>query len=200
MHIDNTNKTLTATQKHTLDPNKWIANYGDYLLNYGYSRLSSREVAEDLLQDTFMSALKAQGGFRGDSSEQTWLTSILKRKIIDYYRKKSTQNELNESRINSQFKDSGFLEGHWEKSSAPKDWSDRDPNSIHQKEFQIILEECISYLPEKLRGVFILKVMEEMESEDVCKELGCSASNFWVILHRARLRLRECIENNWLNE
>jgi len=191
---------LTATQKHTLDPNNWIANYGDYLLNYGYSRLSSREVAEDLLQDTFISALKAQEGFRGDSSEQTWLTSILKRKIIDYYRKKSTQNELNESRINSPFKDSGFLEGHWEKSRAPKDWSDRDPNSMRQQEFQAILQECISYLPEKLRAVFILKVMEEMESDEVCKELECTASNFWVILHRARLRLRECIENNWLNE
>jgi len=187
-------------QKHILEPNKWLSNHGDYLLNYAFSRLSSREVAEDMMQDTFMSALKAQPNFRGDSSEQTWLIAILKRKIIDYYRKKSTQNELTESKMSNPFRDTGFLEGHWEKSRGPKDWSDRDPNSMHQKEFQAILEECISSLPEKLRGVFILKIMEEMESEDVCKELNCSASNFWVILHRARLRLRECIENNWLDE
>ena len=191
---------MTPNAKYQLNPEKWISNYGDYLLNYAFLRLSSRDLAEDLLQDTFVSALKARDGFRGDSSEQTWLTSILKRKIIDYYRKKSTQNELAESRFKSPFKESGFLEGHWEKGRGPKDWSDREPGSLHQQEFQAILEECLSYLPEKLRAVFILKVMDEMESDEVCKELGCTASNFWVILHRARLRLRECIENNWLNE
>ena len=183
-----------------LQPDQWVANYGDYLLNYAYIRVSSKEVAEDLLQDTFISALKAQSGFRGDSSEQTWLTSILKRKIIDFYRKKSTQNEILESKFKTPFLEEGFLEGHWDKSRAPKNWGDREGDSLHQQEFRQILEECIAALPERLRGVFILKVMEEMESDEVCKELGCTASNFWVILHRARLRLRECLENNWLNE
>lgn len=191
---------MSIDTKHNLEPDKWIANYGDYLLNYANSRVSSIEIAEDLLQDTFMAALKSRSGFRGDSTERTWLTAILKRKIIDYYRKKSTKNELNESKISNPFMDAGFLEGHWEKSSAPKDWNDRDPESLHQKEFQAILQECISILPEKWRGVFMLKVMEEMESDEVCKELGFSTSNLWVILHRARLRLRECIENNWLDE
>ena len=183
-----------------INPNLWISNYGDILYNYAYSRLSSAALAEDMLQDTFVSALKAMDKFRGDSSEKTWLFSILKRKIIDYYRKSSTKNELNESSFNSPFKENGFFEGHWNNDRGPSDWGAATDGKIRHDEFQTIMEMCLSLLPDKWKSVFVLKVMEEIESDKVCKEVGCSSSNLWVILHRARLQLRECIENNWINE
>ncbi len=184
----------------SIDPNQWIANYGDILYNYAHSRLSSSEIAEDVVQDTFVSALGAKDNFRGDSSEKTWLFAILKRKIIDYYRKSSTKNEFSESQFNTPFKNSGFFEGHWNSNRGPAEWSFTADGSLRQSEFQDIMELCLSFLPDKWKSIFVLKVMEEIETDKVCKEIGCTSSNLWVILHRARLQLRECIEKNWINE
>ncbi len=189
-----------SNSENSINPNLWLANYGDILYNYAYSRLSSSTVAEDMLQDTFVSALKSMENFRGDSSEKTWLFSILKRKIIDYYRKSSTKNERPESSFSSPFKDSGFMEGHWNSNRRPTDWGSKTDGAVQQSEFQEIMEFCLSGLPEKWKSVFVLKVMEEIESDKVCKEIGCTSSNLWVILHRAKLQLRECIEKNWINE
>ncbi|RLD40616.1 MAG: RNA polymerase subunit sigma-70 [Bacteroidetes bacterium] len=183
-----------------INPKLWISNYGDLLYNYAYSRLSSSTIAEDLLQDTFVSALKSMENFRGDSTEKTWLFSILKRKIIDYYRKSSTRNEISESKYKNPFKEDGFFEGHWDNNRGPSNWSNAADGQIHQNEFQAIMEMCLALLPEKHKAVFVLKVMEDIETNKVCKETGCTASNIWVILHRARLQLRECIEKNWIDE
>jgi len=189
-----------AKQNSNINPNLWIADYGDMLYNYAYSRLSSSEVAEDIVQDTFVSALGAKDGFRGDSTEKTWLFSILKRKIIDYYRKSSTKNEKSESKFSTPFKNNGFFEGHWNSERGPSSVSFSADGNLRQDEFQNIMELCLSFLPDKWKSVFVLKVMEEIESDKVCKEVGCTSSNLWVILHRARLQLRECIEKNWIDE
>lgn len=189
---------LDSKLKHTLNPKLWVQNYGDYLYNYANFRVSSKEVSEDLIQETFISALKAKDSFRGDSTELTWLLAILKRKVIDHYRKLSAQKERTLSEYTSPFKDEGVFEGHWLNDRLPKDWSSEADSSLNQEEFQGILEYCLSLLPPKWKSVFVLKFMEELSSEEVCKETGCSASNFWVIMHRARLKLRECVENKWL--
>ena len=183
-----------------IDPNQWINNYGNLLFNYASSRVRTPEIAEDIVQDTFISALKSMKNFRGDSSEKTWLFAILKRKIIDYYRKSSTNKEINESRYDSPFQQSGFFEGHWNTERAPSEWNFTAEGNLHQSEFQEIMEYCLSLLPDKWKAIFVMKVMEEMESDEVCKEMECSSSNLWVIIHRARLKLRECIEVNWINE
>ncbi len=183
-----------------INPNLWIADYGDFLYNYAYSRLSSAELSEDLVQDTFVSALKSKESFRGESSEKTWLFSILKRKIIDYYRKASTKNEITESKYSSPFREDGLYKDHWKNDRGPSSWDTNTDSIIQQKEFQEIMENCLSVLPDKWKSVFILKVMEDIKSDKVCKEVGCTSSNLWVILHRARLQLRECIEINWINE
>ena len=190
---------MTAIKTH-IDPNLWIANYGDMLYNYAYSRLSSADNAQDMVQDTFVSALKAMENFRGESTEKTWLFSILKRKIIDYYRKSSTKNEIPESNFNNPFQENGFMEGHWIIDRAPTLWHSTTDAPLQQDEFQSILEMCMALLPDKWKAVFVLKVMEEVESNKICKEVGCTSSNLWVILHRARLQIRECIEKNWINE
>ena len=181
-----------------LDPHLWVRNHGDYLYNFAYFRVQSKEVSEDLVQETFISALKAKDSFRGDSSELTWLLAILKRKVIDHYRKASTSKEKSESEYALPFKEEGLFEGHWLNDRMPKDWTSRTDDELNQEEFRSILELCLSSLPDKWKSVFVLKFIEELSSDEVCKETGCSPSNFWVIMHRARLKLRECIEDKWL--
>ncbi len=185
--------------KQNINPATWVENYGDALYNYAAFRVNDTMTAQDLVQDTFVSAIKAAENFRGDSSEKTWLFSILKRKIIDFYRKSSTKNEINESQYELPFKTSGFFEGHWNTSRAPAEWRFTSDGRLNQTEFQAVMEYCLSLLPDKWKAVFVMRVVEEMESDEVCKEMNCSSSNLWVILHRARLKLRECIENEWIN-
>lgn len=192
MTDQNQNKTSKA------NPNNWVNLHGDYLYNYAYSRVQSKETAEDLVQETFISGLKSIKSFRGESSELTWLVAILKRKVIDHYRKLSRKKETIASQFSTPFQDNGDFEGQWILERTPKDWQIKHEDPMRQSEFIFILEMCIAALPEKWRSVFVLKVMEELKSEEVCKEIGCSSSNLWVIIHRARLQLRECIENRWL--
>jgi RNA polymerase sigma-70 factor (ECF subfamily) len=191
------NKTVSG-KKNKLAPGQWVDKHGDYLYNYAWARVQSKETAEDLVQETFISALKAKDSFRGDSSELTWLLSILKRKVIDFYRKKSKKKEFAAANFSKPFQDEDGLQGHWIMERAPKDWEKATHAPTRQDEFQDIIAFCLSLLPEKWRAVFVLKVMEEIESDEVCKEIGCTSSNLWVILHRARLKMRECIEKKWL--
>jgi RNA polymerase sigma-70 factor (TIGR02943 family) len=183
---------------HKLNPGLWVKNHGDYLYNFAYYRVNNKEVSEDIVQDTFIAALKAKDSFRGDSQELTWLLAILKRKVIDYFRKMSSGKEKTITDYSMPFRDEGIYDGHWLVDRMPKDWSTEADSSLNQEEFQSILQLCLSMLPPKWRSVFVLKFMEEISSDEVCKETGCTPSNFWVIIHRARLKLRECIENKWL--
>lgn len=191
----NLNKSNKSVE---VNPSEWVSKYGNFLYIYAYSRVQSKELSEDLVQETFLSALKGLGSFRGDSTVQTWLTSILRRKVIDHYRKMSTKKETVASQFATPFQNEDANEGHWILERAPKDWHSETEDPLQQDEFQKILELCLSLLPDKWKSVFILKVLEEMQSDEVCKEIGCTASNLWVIIHRAKLQLRECIENKWL--
>ena len=197
MNIADSNKKTAKPEP--VEPGQWVNAYGDILYRYAIARIQSKEVAEDLVQDTFLSALKGMESFRGESSQLTWMISILRRKIIDYYRKKSTKKEVSATQFDLPFHKDGIMEHHWLQERAPKNWHESTDEPLHQDEFQKIMQLCLSMLPDKWKSVFILKVMEEMQSDEVCKEIGCTASNLWVILHRARLQLRECIENKWLS-
>jgi len=181
-----------------LNPTNWIQEHGDYLYNYAISRTHSTEVSEDLVQDTFLSALRAQDSFKGKSSEKTWLIAILKRKIIDYYRKNSKNIEDNLIDKGKPFKNSGFFSGHWLDKNAPQEWHIDD--NIENQELINIIQYCITLLPMKWASCFNLKNLEEIPNQEICKELGISESNLWVILHRARLQLRECLEINWFKK
>lgn len=192
---------------NNLEPGKWIERYADYLFGFAFTRINRQDVAEDLIQDTFLSALKAQETFRHDSSEKTWLTSILKRKIIDYYRKKSTQSELNILDRDGKdgftahfFEAEGAKTDHWVDSTAPKNWGNDFDTKVESDEFYGILQSCLGKLPEKWAAVFTLKNMDDLKSEEICKELGIAPSNYWVIMHRAKLQLRECMEKNWFKQ
>ena len=190
---------------HILNPEKWIDKYADYLYSFAYNRVNDGETAKDLVQETFLSALKARDGFKGEATEKTWLVSILKRKIIDLYRKNAAhpQQSFEESEqykvaYSHYFSETGFMQGEWNKTNAPKPWNVLEKNNMEQKEFKHILSQCLNKLPKMWASVFSLKYLEEEESESICKELNITSSNYWVIIHRAKLQMRECLEKNWI--
>lgn len=180
-------------------PSKWVETYADSLFNYAIVRTGEREVARDLVQETFLSALESIKNFRGESSEKTWLFSILKNKVIDYYRKKGSEKTVPASSAAGEENEDFFFDdtGHWRSKVLPTDWG-AVHDETREKEFLEILRKCLARLTAQCRGVFTMKYMEEMESDEVCKELAISSSNYWVIIHRAKLQLRHCLEKNWL--
>lgn len=194
--------TVAQNTNTTLNPQLWVQNYADYLYSIAYYRTNKQEVAEDLVQDTFLAALNAKETYNGTASEKTWLTTILKNKIIDYYKKASTRNEspLQINSVEAPSYDYFFNPqkmGHWQSNNAPKDWA-TDGETTETKEFYAVLEKCLDKLPVKWRGVFTMSLLDDKETKHICKELDLSSSNFWVIVHRAKLQIRECLEKTWL--
>lgn len=181
-----------------IDPNKWVDAYSDNLYRYALVRVNDQQLAQDLVQETFLAGLKNLNKFEQKSTELTWLTAILKRKVIDHYRKKTTRQEYSFDEPNERFADSKMIKDHWVKEKAPSAWNLEADQQLENEEFMQIVKACIEHLPEKWASCFVLKVMEEMKSDEVCKELGITSSNLWVILHRARLQLRDCVEKGWL--
>jgi len=190
--------------EYTLDPQQWVERYGDYLFNYAASRVSDREKAEDLVQETFLAALRARDHYRGESTERTWLTSILKRKIIDTYRKKYSSRESAFGDTEGAAFDGDYYRGedpfggHWQEGKEPHSQSLLPEGKLEEEELKGFILDCIEHLKPNLAAVFIMKMIDEEDSSYICKELGITPSNLWVMLHRARLRMRDCLEKKWL--
>lgn len=192
--------SILAVKKKEINPELWIDEHSDYLYQYALSRLANNtKLAEDFVQETFLSALKSTSKFEGKSTLRTWLTTILKNKIIDYYRKNKNSLFEQTSFQNEEFIESGENKGQWKKEFAPAEWDLNPGKILEQKEFYNIINDCISELPKNLSSVFILKEFEQLDSNIICKELSITSSNLWVILHRARMLLRQCLEINWFN-
>ncbi|MCK5638288.1 MAG: sigma-70 family RNA polymerase sigma factor [Flavobacteriaceae bacterium] len=189
---------MSDSKKHTLNPNKWIGLYADYLYNYAITRVDNQDTAKDLVQETFFSGFKGKDNFRGQASERTWLVSILKRKIIDHYRKINSAKGKKEVRMS--FYSDGERKGSWLEEAVPQTWGNEAEKNIENSELKSALNKCIENLPEKYRMVFLLKTVQDFETEAICNELDITSSNLWVIIHRARVQLRKCIEENWFKK
>ena len=191
--------------KHKLDPHKWVASHGDYLYSYAIGRVNDPDKAEDLVQETFLAALKAQEGFKGASSERTWLISILKRKIIDTYRKKYTSKETAFGAHEETVFDGDFyrseepFRGFWLEGKGPNSHSYLPEGELEQEELMRFINLCIEMLQPQLAAAFIMRMIDEEDSATICKELDITPSNLWVMLHRARLRMRDCLEKKWMS-
>lgn len=188
------------------NPSEWIRKHGDYLFSLAVLRVGNKQTAEDLLQETFLAAIRAINDFRGDSSERTWLVSILKNKIIDHYRKRdvlretaSYLDESDQSFHQGFFEDDPMRYGHWRRERAPREWAISVEPDAMNGELGAVLQQCMQSLPEKLRSVFTAKYIEEEKSENICKELGITSSNYWVLIHRAKIIVRECLGRNWFD-
>ncbi|HEY5909258.1 MAG TPA: sigma-70 family RNA polymerase sigma factor [Verrucomicrobiae bacterium] len=183
-----------------VDPERWLDEYGDVLFSFAMVRVRERSTAQDLVQETFLAALKARGSFAGRSTERAWLFGILRNKLADYYRLQSREVPLEDpEKVPEEegfFHASGPGKDGWISRIAPKPWAAPDA-SLVSKEFQAAFQECVSALPEKVAQVFLRREVDEIASEEICKEFGISPNNFWVMLHRARMGLRRCLEVNW---
>jgi len=190
---------------NTLNPKDWVKNYADYLYNHAMYKTRNSALSEDLVQDTFVSAFKGKDNFKGTASEKTWLVTILKNKIIDHYRKASTRKQINVSQLGDAadyFFDTTSEDGtaNGVKSSAPSLTQTEGLNFTEQNELNEILLSCFDKLPEKWGEISKMKLVDDATTEEIVEAFNISKSNFWVILHRAKLQLRECLSQNWVNQ
>ena len=172
------------------------------LLRFAQLQLREASAAEDAVQEALLAATMHAGQFQGASAAATWMFAILKNKIIDEFRRRSRQPQADvdveqaqafEEALEEQFDE----RGHW--IAHPASWADPQA-SLEQKRFWEVFEVCISGLPEKPARVFGMRELLGMETEEICKELKLSTSNCWVLLHRARLGLRDCLSRRWFGE
>lgn len=176
-----------------IDANEWVDAYADSLFNYANIRVNDVDLAKDLVQDTFIAGLNSIANFKGESSIKTWLFSILKRKIIDHWRKQESRKTTPISFFEKAgVKKGGFLEGH-----QPKGRLAEIDVSIENEELKQAIAGCIGALPAKWRGVVVDKLVEGKESEEVCNDHEITSSNLWVIVHRAKVQLRDCLDRKW---
>ena len=177
-----------------------IESHRGYLMRVAQLQLRDRDAAEDVVQDTLLAALSGSG-FAGKSSLKTWLTGILKHKIIDAIRKKQREpvvvaafgdidSELDIEDFDALFKDNGA----WE--TKPAEWGDPEA-LLGRRQFFDMMDFCLEKLPPNTARVFMMREVMELESDEICAELTITANNLWVILYRARMALRECLEKNW---
>lgn len=200
---------MNEEKDYVVNPENWVAEFGSYLFSYASFRVRDQEVAEDLVQETFLAALESLGSFKNNSSLKTWLVSILRNKIFDYFKesKKSTPlsffdtNEDTNVFIDNYFQsDKESNQNHWKQNASPKDWKQNPSEAMEQKEFQIVLQQCLENIPEKQANIFVMREIDCLSTKEICKELDVTESNIWVILHRVRTSLRHCLEKNWFEE
>jgi len=180
------------------DPSEWVDRHGDYLFRYAMLRLRDRSTAEDLVQETFLAALKGREAFSGNSSESTWLVGILKHKIADHFRHQAREAPPEEGDFREQPDSSPFDgSGHW--SIGPTDWGGNPADLYREKKFLDQLAKCLSGLSPNHANAFTLREIEGADTEEICNVLNVSETYLWVMLHRARLQLRRCLETHWFN-
>lgn len=186
-------------QLHTLNCDAWVDNYTDYLYTLALYKVGKKEEAEDLVQETFLSAYKNRDTYNGAAAEKTWLTAILKNKIIDYYRKSKVTDSFSDyldktevSFENSFFDNNNY--GRWHEEIGGNFFSKASDHYLISKEFQHFLSICLEKMPTKLRSIFISKYIDEDKAENICKEHMISPSNYWVIIFRSKTLLRSCLE------
>lgn len=190
---------MSTNQKTLLS--LWVANYTGYLLRVALFKLPTREVAEDTVQDTFIAAFNAFEKSQPVHNPKAWLHQILKNKINDYYRKPdpikdSTLNHYEltaEENADNLFDESGM----WVESKQRDSLWHNEKSLLDNPDFNIVLANCMGKLPSKWRALIELKYLNEKNSDEICQEIEISSTNYWQMMHRAKLQLKTCIEKNW---
>lgn len=172
---------------------RWIQQYTGDLYRRAYYLTADKMLAEDLVQDTFIAAAEKKSAFEGRSSPKTWLMGILKNKIADHFRK---SNRLQQAeKITESFFSTAE---HWQQVHVPHVWLETDSgNLLDEPAFTTVLETCLHALPELWQSCVHLKFQAAKDSSEICHELALTASNYWQIMHRIKLSLRNCLEINW---
>ena len=179
--------------------------YGDYLFKYALMRLRDSAKAEDVVQETFLAALRGGKTFAGRSAEKSWLVGILKNKICDYYRKASRETSFTDLEFYSgeesdRFIPDGLFKDGWIHELGPLEWSSDPGASLDSQVFWKTFHDCSGKMPKNVAAVFNLREVDGVESKEICAMLNISENNLWVMLHRARMALRRCLETNWFGK
>ena len=167
------------------------------LVRFAVLQLRNESLAEDVVQETLIAVLEKPDRFAGQSSLRTYVTGILKHKIVDVMRASKREfpieagaDQSDADAIDALFKPDGHT------IDMPRPWGDPDA-TLQQKDFFRVLEVCLDKLPARTARIFMMREWLELDTEEICKELGISTSNAWVMLYRARIQLRECLDLNW---
>lgn len=177
-----------------------IEDHRAYLMRYALLQLRNQTAAEDVVQETLLAALEGSARFSGKSALRTWLTGILKHKIVDLLRRQAREQPLTRGDGDEAHGETEALEilfhqdGHWD--HFPRDWGAPD-QAFENKQFWAVFEECARNMPARTARAFMMREVMDLTTEEICKELGITATNCWVMLHRARLSFRECLETRW---
>lgn len=179
-----------------------LPTHRDALVRFARLQVRDAATAEDLVQATFLAAVQAIDGYRGESTLRTWLIGILRRKIIDHLRERAGDaTPIADAAARAGFdSDDSFLDslfaptGHW--ATPPEDWGDPQ-RTLERDGFWAVFETCVQTVPGLAGRAFLLRELGGLEAEEICKDLGLSKSNYWVLMHRARLRLRDCLDRRW---
>ncbi|HFD12859.1 MAG TPA: sigma-70 family RNA polymerase sigma factor [Crenotrichaceae bacterium] len=181
-------------------PEQWLEKYGDILYRYGLSRVRDPGVAEELVQETLLAALNAKNSYAGRSTEQTWLIGILKHKILDYFRKRSKDKSQVVADYEADIGQDDYFDrhGNWQENDAA--WLKPDQSFEHEQ-FLSVLHECMGGLSPRMAQLFILSELDGIKSEEICKLMSISTlNNYWVMMSRTRMQLRNCLKKNWLDQ
>lgn len=177
------------------DPETWMDLYGDLLYRFALHRVKDSAAAEDIVQETFLAALGAYKNFRGHSTLRTWLIAILKHKSVDHIRKKVKEH----GSARMEYWATAFDEDFYQQGKRPLrycKWFDTPLKLYAHKELMDTLEKCLSKLPGRLAEAFKMREIDGLSTQEICEALNITSTNCWVMLHRARQRLRACIESD----
>jgi RNA polymerase sigma-70 factor, ECF subfamily len=181
------------------DPEGWVDRHGDGLYRYALLRLRSPDLAEDVVQETFLEAIRARSSFAGRSSERTWLIGILKHKIVDRLRRAGREpSAVNGVPPDAADRPAFDRRGHWR--VGPASWAGDPSREMETREFWDVFGGCLSRLPRGLADAFFLRELDGLGAEEVQQILGITPANFWKRLHRARSLLRECLGSGWFGQ
>jgi RNA polymerase sigma-70 factor (ECF subfamily) len=179
-------------------PEAWVASHGDALYGYAWRWVRDRDIAEDLVQETFLAAWRGREQFAGLSSPRTWMIGILRRKIFDHLKRANRWDGLAkqppDEDASVDFFDAG---GHWK--DSVKSWSVDPAATLEKGEFWSVFEGCRTKLSPVLAKAFVLREIDGVETDEICDLLGLSQTNLSTRLYRARLLLRSCLQRNWFD-
>jgi len=186
---------------HTgLAPEDLLHEHGEALHAYARQRLHRRELCEDVVQETLLAALQSADSFQGRSQQRTWLISILRHKIADYFRRSSTRHEKPVSALGDGEGTLGLYNQRGKWGQSPKSWGHTPEDVLEREEFWEAYERCRAKLPTTLLECYVLREIEGISPSEVCKILDITPTNLSVRMHRARLMLRQCLETNWFSD
>ena len=186
---------MSAEEDHNLV--RWLDEYTSDLYSWALHKVSDEELAKYLVQDTFMAAAEKLASFKGESTPKTYLFSILNHKIIDHYRKKVHKPvNIEDHKLSTFFSENG----EWHNEKKPREWHEEEGSLLDDVNFQSVLQDCIKNLPEKWSACGTSKYLMGKKTEESCQELEITTTNYWQMMHRAKLQLRECIEENWFKD